>query len=76
MFDACDDLNCNPTCLSGFLPGTRDESDSLLVWLMVLSTLTAALLVLAAGDLKSFERAARFYSCAPQLMCFDVPCKA
>ncbi len=51
MVDACDGLNCNPTCQSGFLPGTRDESDSALVWVVVLATITVALLVLATSEI-------------------------
>lgn len=56
LLDSCNDLNCNPTCTSGLLPGTRDESDDILVWLVVLVASLAAVLVLAAGAL-TFERA-------------------
>eukprot|EP00752_Nemacystus_decipiens_P013076 g11565.t1 len=49
LFDSCDDFNCNPTCQGELLPGTRDESDDLLVWVMVLATFVVAVLILAAG---------------------------
>eukprot|EP00903_Cladosiphon_okamuranus_P010126 g9589.t1 len=47
-FDSCNDLNCNPTCQSGLLPGTRDESDAVLVWALVLAIFMFAMLVLIA----------------------------
>lgn len=50
LFDSCDDLDCNPTCKIDLLPGTRDETDSLVVWGVVLATFTAAIVVFAAGE--------------------------
>ncbi|CAM9881387.1 unnamed protein product, partial [Ectocarpus sp. 12 AP-2014] len=49
LFDSCNDINCNPTCMSELIPGTRDESESTLVWTLVLATCAVALLVLGGG---------------------------
>ncbi|CAN0079685.1 unnamed protein product, partial [Ectocarpus fasciculatus] len=49
LFDSCNDVNCNPTCLSELIPGTRDESESTLVWALVLATCAVAVLVLGGG---------------------------
>ncbi|CAM9495088.1 unnamed protein product [Ectocarpus sp. 12 AP-2014] len=49
LFDSCDDINCNPTCMSDLIPGTRDESESTLVWTLVLATCAVALFVLGGG---------------------------
>lgn len=53
LFDSCNDINCNPTCLSELIPGTRDESESTLVWTLVLATCAVALLVLGGGKCSS-----------------------
>lgn len=50
LFDACDGVNCNPSCMSQILPGTRTQSDGLFVWLIVLVTLASATMVLGAGE--------------------------
>eukprot|EP00752_Nemacystus_decipiens_P017717 g15885.t1 len=47
--DACDDLNCNPTCQTKLLPGTREATDGALVWTVVLVTLAVMVALLAAG---------------------------
>eukprot|EP00752_Nemacystus_decipiens_P011511 g10221.t1 len=49
LFDECDDLNCNPTCQTGLLPGTRGETESVAVRVVVIVTFVTALLTLAAG---------------------------
>ncbi|CAM9178383.1 unnamed protein product, partial [Hapterophycus canaliculatus] len=49
LFDSCDDLNCNPTCQSGILPGTREESESLVVCVVVLVTFVLAVTISAAA---------------------------
>ena len=50
LFDECDDLNCNPTCQTGLLPGTREETESIVVKAVVLATFLIAVLTLAAGE--------------------------
>eukprot|EP00903_Cladosiphon_okamuranus_P012833 g11992.t1 len=49
LFDECDDPNCNPTCQTGLLPGTREETESAVVKAVVLVTFSIAVLVLVAG---------------------------
>lgn len=49
LFDDCDDVNCNPTCSSHIVPGTRDEADGMLVWIAVTMTLVGAIVVLGGG---------------------------
>lgn len=36
LFDECNDINCNPTCLTGVTPDKRKHTDSVFVWTMVL----------------------------------------
>lgn len=57
-FDSCDDLNCNPTCQTELLPGTRNETDGRTAWIVVFVTLGVAAIVLAAGKVHSvlYER--------------------
>lgn len=50
LFDSCDDLNCNPTCQSGLLPGTRRETESVMVWGVVVIVCAVMVLILAAGE--------------------------
>eukprot|EP00904_Undaria_pinnatifida_P003159 jgi/Undpi1/12844/HiC_scaffold_7.g02511.m1 len=49
MFDTCDGFSCNPTCMTQVLPGARADTDGSLVWVIVLSVLVSALLVLGSG---------------------------
>lgn len=52
LIDGCDGLGCNPSCPSELLlPASRDESDSVVVWAVVLVTFACAALVLGAGTL-------------------------
>lgn len=51
LFDSCDDINCNPTCLTDALAGLRDETDSPFVWAIVFVTLAAAVGALGSGKL-------------------------
>ena len=50
LFDGCNDLNCNPTCLTGVSPGGRDQSDSALVWAIVLAVFAVAMLIVGACE--------------------------
>lgn len=47
--DSCDDLNCNPTCQTKILPGTREETDGAMVWAVIFATLVVIAFLLAAG---------------------------
>eukprot|EP00904_Undaria_pinnatifida_P003157 jgi/Undpi1/12842/HiC_scaffold_7.g02509.m1 len=49
MFDTCDGLSCNPTCMWQVLPGARAETDGSFVWAIVLSVLVSAFVVLGSG---------------------------
>lgn len=48
--DSCDDLNCNPTCQTKLLPGTREDTDGAMVWTVVFVTLAVIAVVLTAGE--------------------------
>ena len=50
LFDTCNDINCNPTCLAKLEAGNRDESDSSLVWALVFTVSVAAMLILGACE--------------------------
>ena len=50
MFDTCDGLSCNPTCMWQVLPGGRAETDGSFVWAIVLSVLVSAFVVLGSGE--------------------------
>lgn len=68
--DSCDDLNCNPTCQTRLMPGTRGETDGAMVWTVVFVTLAVILVLLAAGKLFAHDDggflARRFLIVAPE----------
>ena len=43
LFDDCNDINCNPTCLTGITPDKRDQSDGVVVWTVILVVLVISL---------------------------------
>lgn len=48
LFDGCNDVNCNPTCLSGITLDKREQSDSVLVWAIVVTFVASAAIVIGA----------------------------
>lgn len=50
LLDACDDFNCNPTCQTKLLPGTREETDGALVWTVIFATLAVVGVLLVGGE--------------------------
>ncbi|CAM9612922.1 unnamed protein product, partial [Pylaiella littoralis] len=52
LIDDCDGLGCNPSCPSELLlAGDRDDNGTLVMWVVVLTTLACAALVLGGGCL-------------------------
>lgn len=45
LFDTCNSINCNPTCLSRITPGTREQSDSVLVLTIALGVCLFAIVI-------------------------------
>ena len=52
LLDSCDDPHCNPSCQGSVHPGRRGEADSWFSWVLVLITLTVAIIILGAGEVK------------------------
>lgn len=48
LFDECNDINCNPTCkLSEITPGNRD-TDEIIIWVIIVSSMAIAFMILVS----------------------------
>jgi len=48
LFDECNDINCNPTCkLSEITPGNRD-TDKIIIWVIIVSSIAIAFMILVS----------------------------